>query len=77
MSKVIHEFNRNSTEKVRFSLNSFKGHEYADLRIFYETDEGEWRPTKKGLTVSIELVEELYEGIRKLRMTCFPLAEAK
>lgn len=65
-NKVIHEFDRNSAEKIRFSLNSYQGSDYADVRIYYQTD-GEWRPTKRGVNVHIELIEDLYQGISKLR----------
>ena len=65
-NKVIHEFDRNSAEKIRFSLNSYQGSDYADVRIYYQTDDGEWRPTKRGVNVHIELLADLYQGIRKL-----------
>jgi hypothetical protein len=37
-----------------------------DLRIYYKTSDGEYRPTKKGITLSPDLLPELGEAIRKL-----------
>jgi hypothetical protein len=37
-----------------------------DLRIYYKADDGEYRPTKKGITVSPAQLPELGEAIRKL-----------
>ena len=68
MDKFVHEFDKSSTEKVCFSVSEFKGSEYVNIRIYFEADDGEWRPTKKGITVSTELVDELYQGISKLRV---------
>ena len=66
MNQTIAEFEKNSSEVVRISLSEFKGHSYVDIRIFYEDDEGEWRPTKKGVTVSVDLVDELLEAVKKV-----------
>jgi hypothetical protein len=38
----------------------------ADIRIYYKADDGEYRPTKKGITVSPSQLPELGEAIRKL-----------
>ena len=67
MSRVVHEFEKNGLEVVRFALTEFKGHQLVDVRVFYQDDEGEWRPTKKGVSLSIDLIEDLCEGIRKLQ----------
>lgn len=52
-SNLIASFQKNSQEEFRFSITNFKGHEYADIRIFYEKD-GDFFPSKKGITVSLD-----------------------
>lgn len=64
--ELIHVFDKSATEQVQVSLNTFKGKTYVDLRIYYKASDGEYRPTKKGITVSPELLPELGEAIRKL-----------
>ena len=65
--QTVHEFAKNSNEVVRASLTHFKGNDYADIRVFYEADDGNHRPTKKGLTLATELLEELETAIKKLK----------
>lgn len=66
MSKLVDRFEKNATEEVRVSLAEYKGHELMDLRVYYCPPEGEPVPTKKGITMSIELYPELKEAIPKL-----------
>lgn len=55
---LIGEIERNPTERLRVSIENFKGREYVDVRIYYQDKEEEWRPTKKGVTVAPEKTEE-------------------
>ncbi|UCF36806.1 MAG: transcriptional coactivator p15/PC4 family protein [Acidobacteriota bacterium] len=52
--EVIAEMEKGWNEKIMFSVSEYKGKTYANVRIYYEDDEGEWKPTKKGVTVSVE-----------------------
>lgn len=62
----VFEFERNPTEKVVVSMSVFKGRQLADLRTYYESEEGEWRPTKKGVSIPVEKLPELKESVDKL-----------
>lgn len=67
MSEVIASFPKNSFEEVRISLTEFKGKELIDLRVYYQPDgEEEMRPTKKGITISLEKFPELKKGLLTL-----------
>jgi hypothetical protein len=61
----IASFQKNSQEEFRFSITTFKGREYADIRIFYEKD-GAYLPSKKGITVSLDTWEEFRASLKKL-----------
>lgn len=65
--QVIHEFEKNSTESIRFTVSEFKGRELINIRVYYTDDDGELKPTKKGISFSTELFEEFLEGIDKLK----------
>ena len=57
---------RNPTEELHISINEYKGKKYVDLRIYYTNDEGDsWNPTKKGVTVPPEKIEEVKEALTK------------
>ena len=66
-SKVIHEFEKSAGELVRCSVTKFKGYPLVDIRIYFEDTSGEYRPTKRGVCVHTELIDELHKGISKLK----------
>lgn len=66
MSQLLHKFGKNATEEVRVSLTEYKGHRLVDLRVYYVSPDGEPVPTKKGLTMSVELYPDLRHSILKL-----------
>jgi len=64
--ELVYSFDTSPTERVQVSLSTFKGKTYVDLRIYYKASDGEFKPTKKGITLSPDLLPELGEAIRKL-----------
>ena len=65
--QLIHSFPKNPLEEIRMSLTEFKKKQYLDLRIYYKGDDGEYHPSKKGLTLSLDLLSELEEAVKKAR----------
>ena len=62
--KVIATIPRIATEEIQVQLSEYKGKKFLDLRIFYTTDAGAtWLPTKKGVAIYPEHLEELKEAI--------------
>lgn len=64
---LMGEIQKNSTEKIKVSTESYKGHDFIDVRVYYEDDTGEWRPTKKGIAIASEKVDDLIGLIRKAK----------
>jgi hypothetical protein len=59
---------RNATEELQIAINEYKAKKYVDLRIFYTNDEGDtWNPTKKGVTVPPEKIDEVIEALEKAK----------
>lgn len=66
-NKTIYSFGKNTMEEVRTQLTEYRGYKLIDIRVWYKPGEGEDpRPTKKGLTLNIELYPELKKAIDKL-----------
>jgi hypothetical protein len=61
----LHEFRKNATEVVRASISNFRGHQLADIRVYYEAPDGTW-PTKKGLALGLDLLPELRKAVDAL-----------
>ena len=66
-AQLIHAFPKNPLEEIRVSFTEFKKKQYIDLRVYYKGDDGEFHPSKKGLTLSLDLMSDLEEAVRKAR----------
>ncbi len=66
MNQPIDTFGKNAAEEASVSLTQFKGYDLIDLRVYYCATDGEPIPTKKGVTMSIELYPNLRDAILKL-----------
>lgn len=62
---LIGEIQKNTTEKIRVSTESYKGYDFIDVRVYYEDDNREWKPSKKGIAISPDKVEELINLLKK------------
>ena len=56
------QIQKNSIEIIRISESEYPGNKFFDCRIFYD-DNGEWRPTKKCISFSHRIAQEVVEGI--------------
>jgi len=63
----IGEIGRTETEVVRVSVEEYKGRKYLDVRIYFENDEGEWKPTKKGVTIQPDKIDLFMDLIRQAK----------
>jgi hypothetical protein len=64
--EVTGEMDKGWNEKIVFGVSEFRGKNYANIRIYYEDDEGEWKPTKKGISVNLEDFEDFKQRVAEL-----------
>ena len=66
-NQLIHEFQKNTNEKVRAEFCEYKGRDLFNLRVFFHSDNNdlEWLSTKKGITLSTSHIPELKEALDK------------
>jgi hypothetical protein len=64
---LIHEFSKNSREKVRVEFMTYRGNEVLNLWVYYNADPSreDWRPSRKGLSISTDLIGELKAGVEQ------------
>lgn len=69
---LIGEIPKNTTEKLKVTISEYKGYTFLDIRVYYEDGQGEYKPTKKGITLKkgdIEpIIRLLKEGEKKLKV---------
>jgi len=51
---ILARFSKNAVEEVRITQTVYYGIDLVDVRVYYQADNGDWRPSKKGLTVKLE-----------------------
>ncbi len=51
----------------RSSRSTFRGHRLADIRVWVERADGEFIPTRKGISLGVDLLPELADAVRALR----------
>ena len=50
---------------VKVSLTEFKGRQYIEVRTYYMADDGEWKPTRKGITLAPDLMKKVNSALTK------------
>ena len=64
---LIHSFKRSNDEEVQIHVKEYNNKHYVDLRIWFKTKSDPiLRPTKKGISFSLNQLKEFREGVSKL-----------
>jgi hypothetical protein len=56
---LVAEIQKNTREKIRISLDDFKGHKVCNVRVCFEKEPGTWAPGSKGIAFADTLLPEL------------------
>lgn len=64
--QVVHRFRKSSREEVVAALSSFKGLDGADVRVFVLDENGNGRPTPKGVWIRVEQLPHLLAAVSAL-----------
>lgn len=62
--KIIHEFEKNTQEKVVTSFTIYKGRKLVSLRVYCRAGD-DWKRTTKGLALRREMIPDLKGAIDK------------
>ena len=66
MDELIEQFEKNATEVVRVSLTEYRGRKLVDIRVYYSDSEGQYRPTKKGVALSVDVYPDFKRAMLAL-----------
>ena len=54
---------RSLKEQIKVSVKKYKGQPFVDCRIYVESRNGLWRPTKKGITFNVSCIEGVIKAL--------------
>jgi hypothetical protein len=54
---------KNSRESLVISRSDYKGIDLVDIRTFFTNEKGDLSPTKKGVSIRLELLDELIASL--------------
>jgi hypothetical protein len=57
------DLRRSDHERLRVTLSEFRGRTLIDLRIWYSTDAGEWKPGRSGVSLRASQVGEVVQAL--------------
>jgi len=63
--KILSTIDKSSTEQIRIRETTFKGTEYVDIRIYAKNKLGEYIPTKKGIMLNREKIQQLKNALNE------------
>lgn len=56
---MTHVLHKNLREELRIGVEEFRGHRLLNLRVWFQSEDGEMRPGKQGLAVRVAMLPEL------------------
>lgn len=62
---LLGEIVKNETDKIIVSVKEYRGRKYVDVRTYFQGDDGNYLPTKKGVTFSPKFVEAMIKILQK------------
>lgn len=71
MSVIIKDIKKNNNEIIRIEVSEFKGRDLINIRIWFQSIDGQgnviYKPTQKGITLNLNEYDELRDGIERLK----------
>lgn len=61
--KLVKVIDKGPAGQIHVRLSRFRDRDYLDIRNFYQTDDGDWRPTRKGIAIPVEFYDELMAAL--------------
>jgi hypothetical protein len=60
---LVRAIDKGLGNRIHIRISRFKDRDYLDIRNFYEDDSGEWKPTRKGVSVPVEFYDDLMAAL--------------
>jgi len=63
----IGQIEKNGLNKIIVEIKEFKGSRFVDVRVHFLADDGKFKPSKKGITLSLENIDKVLDLLMKAR----------
>jgi len=64
------EIEKNTKEKIRVSIEEYKGHKFVDCRVYWKDKDENWNPSRKGIALNNETIDEVIKALKKASRFC-------
>ena len=64
---LIADIEKNTREHVRVTIVEYHGHKFIDCRVYYRDEAGEWQPTRKGIALNADSINDVIAALQKGR----------
>lgn len=63
MAEVIKDIQKDNGDTIRVELSEYEGHKFLQIRIWFTNDDGELKPTKKGVSIPLNKIKDISEAL--------------
>ena len=60
---LVSSIDKSLGNRIHVRISRFKDRDYLDIRNYYEDDAGEWKPTRKGISVPVEFYDDVMKAL--------------
>ena len=60
---LVSAIDKSLDNRIHVRISRFKDRDYLDIRNYYEDDAGEWKPTRKGVSVPVEFYDDVMKAL--------------
>ena len=65
--EVVKLIDKGTGKRIYIRVSRFHDHDYVDIRNFYQAEDEEWKPTRKGIAIPVELYDELIDALTDIK----------
>ncbi len=58
-----YQFEKNKSQVIHITPSLYADYDVIDIRIYAKNKQGEWVPTKRGVTLNVDQIPELIKGL--------------
>ncbi len=62
---LVKAIEKGPDDQIHVRVSRFRERDYVDIRHFYPTEEGEWKPTRKGIAIPVDLYPDLLAALKE------------